>query len=386
MLRGYSSVALAVLVAGSVLGARQAGPDPAKILALAKAGRGSEAWQIWAAQPRTPAVLRLGIALAIETKELRRGIDLYGELATREQRPDRSALTDLALAAAEDVAGSIDVEARITACGAAVGLRAAHETCRRALSALASNSPDPDERAWAAFALADAGVPPRADDLGVAEGSMGKNMRRRIAQTMVHLTPAVRVRLLEPLLEETSMPAQYATLLLLGDIPGVEAEHALRSAQARMPSGPPKVAILLGLARHGDRSSVAALGDLLPSLGEYEKIQAGRALARAADARGLALLDAAIRSPVDIDRIAAAEALADVDPDRARKVTRDNLTAGSPAIRQRSLLMAGSLELGTDPSVYRWLSDDLPLVRSAAIGAIRDTFAIQDARPKIDRQ
>jgi HEAT repeat protein len=119
----------------------------------------------------------------------------------------------------------------------------------------------------------------------------------------------------------------------------------------------------------------------LPMLDGYEKAQAAAALAQAKRDAGVKQLETALDRGAELERLAAAEAAGKIQPDAARRAIVDILTMGSPAIRQRALAAAGSLGLGTDPAVYRRLSDLSPVVRAAAVSAIQETLAI-DARGK----
>jgi hypothetical protein len=354
-------------------------PGRAEILALAGAGRGAEAWQRWAALPSTPETLRFGVTLAVASHQLPRGLDLYADLTKKVGAADRGALAALAVAAADDLATSADLDARLPACAAALALNPADLICRKGLDEIA-NGADIDERAWAFYALADAGVQVRPQDLNAAQRDMGPAMRLRIAQTMTHLPAADRVFMLQPILSGADVAMHYQALLILGTIAAPEAADALRNERGA--SGPLKNAVLIGLARHGDAESIEAVGRLLPTLDGYEKVQAAAALMQARVSDGATQLQRSLRSTSELERVAAVDAVARTQPAAAREALLEMLTTGTPAVRERALALAGKLELGTDPAVYRRLTDLSPNVRALAVRAVQETFAVQDARGK----
>jgi hypothetical protein len=334
---------------------------------------------VWAGGQRAGAtdtsVLRRDLAAAVTARDIRRAIDLYTQVTQRENKPDPAALQSIALAAAAGLAADVDLEARIGACGAALGLDPRHAECRRALEALKTAAKDIDEQGWAVFALANAGIAQRPEDVTRLTESMTQGMRARLAREMTHVRPADRLALLFELINSSNMQLRYRAAWILGDIPGSEARDALFVAQANSAQTPARIPITVGLAKHGVEASVLAVVEMLPNLGDSEKIQAAYALARARNPRGLAVLSLALKSTVDLERIEAAEAMAEINADDGRRVILEELTKGSPPTRARALPAAGMLKLGLEPVVYGRLADPSPTVRAAAIAAIRETLA-----------
>jgi hypothetical protein len=324
-------------------------------------------------------MLRLGIRLARETKQLARGIQIYEELVDRQHAVDRPALTTLALGASDELSTSPDGEARMIGCSAALDLEPTHAACGKAM---ASSGADADESAWRLYSLANTGHRPRTDDMNIAEATMSVATRLRVAKAMTHLPAAERVRLVRGVLTDPNLSRRYQALLILGEIRGVEARDALLYELAGNPPNPLKAAILLGLAQHGHEASLVELKAIRSGLGEYEQSRAAVALSRTGDAQGRALLQQALTSASDISRLDAAEAIAEFDKAAAVKAVLDSLTTGSPAIRQRALKLAGALGLGTEKAVYRALTDLSPLVRAETVAAIQETFFLQDGRDK----
>src|SRR6185503_20562182 len=98
------------LVVAAVASQTPAQPSESKILDLARSGKVAEAWSAWETLPQNEDNLRTGVRLAVATKQLSRGIDLYTILTRQKQAPDRPALAELAAAAASDLATSADLE------------------------------------------------------------------------------------------------------------------------------------------------------------------------------------------------------------------------------------------------------------------------------------
>jgi HEAT repeat protein len=354
--------------------------DQIQILDLAATGRADEAWTRWNALPPTADTLRLGVRLAIATRQLPRAIDLYDRLAKTMGTPDRASLSTLAVAVADSLAADPDLDARLPACAAALTLQPSDAICRKGIDEFVKST-DADERAFAYYSLFNSGIRVSPSDLSAAQQNMGTAMRLRIARIMSRVPAADRVFILQPVLTDPDVATRYQGLLVLGAIPGEEAATALRRERSAAQAPPLKTAVLIGLARHGDTESIDALAGLLPVLDGYEKAQAAAALAQAKRNTGLTQLAGSLDRGAELERLAAAEAAATIQPEAARRVIIDILTAGSPAVRQRALIVAGSLGLGTDPAVYRRLSDFSPVIRAAAVAAIQETLAI-DTRGK----
>ena len=182
------------------------------------------------------------------------------------------------------------------------------------------------------------------------------------------------------MLNDRDVATQYKTVLTAIEIPGPEVADALVRLDGGPLAPPVKLAVTLARARHGDKSRLAAVADLLPSLGGFERIIAASVLASAKDKRGVDALNAMLNSRVDIERLQASAALAEVNPKAARPVLVETVRGGSPAIRQSALLSAGALGLGTDPAIYRRLIDSVAVIRAAAVEAIASTFWFEDHR------
>lgn len=372
----------AAALCGTAAAAAQAPPiDRDLVLKLARDGRTAEAWKAWEAMPRTPDALRTGIALAVATGQLARGVELYETLVTGTRTPDRPSLTALALKTAEQLSASKDVDVRVNACAAALLLDKAHAACRTALNQLAQ-SREPDEQALAVYSLANAGVRQNAAAMSSLATTMSKPMRLQLAQRMKHLSGAERLALLQPLLDDPDVATRYEAVLSTTEIPGPEVEAALRKLDAAALANPLKTAVMLALARHGDTSKLDTIVQYLPYFSGFDKVTAARVLTAANDKRGVELLNGMLKSSVDIERLQAAEALAQHNQDAARRAVLESLTAGGAAVRQPALAVAGSLQLGTEPAIYRKLTDTAPAIRAAAVESIGVTFSIQDNRAR----
>jgi hypothetical protein len=377
-------LAAAVLQGTATLLPQTPAPEHGRILLLAREGRHQDAWKAWEALAPSPEQLRLGITLAVATGQLARGVDLYATLETGTHKPDRRALTDLALRAAEELSTSADVEARVSACGAALLLDKSHAACRRALDAMAKGG-DADEQALAVYTLANAGVPPPADRLAALAKTMSRPRRLQLARRMTRLSGAERLALVQPLLNDRDLATRYETVLVATEIPGPEVAAALGAIQTTSFSGGLETAIMLARARHGDTSKLNVIARSLPTYTGFNKVTAARILAAAKDKRGLEALKGMLKSPEDTDRLLAAEAMAEISPESARPVLTESLRSGGAAIRQSAMVAAGRLELGTAPEIYRKLTDTAPPIRAAAVEAISTTFVSQDNRARPPR-
>ncbi len=368
---------LAVLgLAASPLGAARAArqtPDPASILALARAGKADDAWRAWKTLPGGAETLRLGVEVASALRQVDRGVDLYTQLVAAAGAPDPTALRAVALAATASVLASNDPEAKVTACGAVLRLDATNAPCRDMLQTMASRGRTTGEQAIGAYTLADAGLRPFPGLFTTLEQTLTANARIQFASRYTHLPAAERLSLVRPLLAGQDTALQYQAVLTVGEIRSPEALAALRNVQPT--TSPVRMARLVALAEQGDDASLEQIGKTLDSLDNYLKIPAGLALARAGDARGSAALDALTRSPVDLQRVMAAAAIAHLNPAAAREPVLDALEHGSPALRPAALGAAATAHLGLDPAVYRWLPGPEPIVSAGAIAAVAETLA-----------
>jgi hypothetical protein len=344
------------------------------VLNLARAGRVADAWKAWEDLPPTTDQRRLGIELAVLSGQLSRGMEVYDSLTKQTGQPDRPALTALALAVADPLAEATDLEARAEACAAALMLNDAHVACRRSLAAM-SQSRDIDEQAWAVYALANAGVRSTAPTTSGFAAVVSKPVRFRFAQRMTRLSGAERLALLQPLLDDPDVGTRYQAILVAAEIPGPEVTNALAALESGSLPPPLSTALMLARATHGDRSRLKTIAESIADLSGYEKVTAGRILLAANDPRGSALLNELMKSSVDIERLQAAGALVEANSKPARRIVLDIVNSGSAAIRPAALITAGKAGLGTEPEVYRRLTDASPAVRAAAIEAIATTFS-----------
>jgi len=380
IIRATATIVFAATIAGS-RAAAQTAAEETRMLDLASSGRAAEAWSQWAALAQTDDKLRFGITLAIASHELPRGVDVYDDLSKRIGRPDPASLSKLAVAVADALANDPDLEARLPACAAALALNPADAACRKAIDDVVKST-DSDERAFAYFSLVDVGVRVAPAEVSQAERAMSPAMRLRVARVMTRLPAADRVFMLQPILSGQDNAIRYQAMLVLGTIPGAEAAAALQRERGGDLPGPLKNALLIGLARHGDAESLDALTTLLPLLSSFEKAQAAAALAEARRNAGATQLQTSLQSGSELERLATIEAVGKSQPEAARRAAIELLTTGTPAVRQRALFAAGALEFGTDPAVYRRLTDPTPAIRAAAVAAIQQTLAIQQARGK----
>ena len=370
----------AALVAANVASQTPAPASDPQNLELARSGKAAEAWRAWQALPQNDDTLRTGVRLAVATKQLSRGIDLYTTLARQKGTPDREALSELAVGSAIDLAAVADLEVRVTACGAALILRPSEPTCRKALETMAEQGDDADERALATYALANAKVGPWLERVRALPSQPSKSTRMLLARRMTHLPAADRLMLIQSLLDDRDLATQYEAVLVATEIPGDEVLAALRNVQASPLMNPVKMAVTLAMARHGDTSGIDTIIQQLPGLGGYDKITAARVLLAVPDKRGADMLDEMIRSSVDYERLMAAEAIGKLNAIDSRRVILELVQGANVAIRQSAILAAGSLELGTEPEVYKRLVDSAPSYRAAAVDAIATTFSLQDSR------
>ena len=366
------ALSLVVLMALAVTLSADAGQTSREdILKLAATGKVDEAWQAWGALVPGPDTLRLGVEIAAEAAQIERGVELYDQLVGPSGPADAVLLRALALGAATGLSTSTDRDVRVIACGAALVMQRAHKACRAALEELARQDADAIGRSLGAYALANAGVPRPSPGPGEQERELSREARLRIAQVFLRLTPAERFGLLRPLFEDPDPVVVYQALLVAADVPGPEVLAGLRSLQ---PPSAVRMGLTVALVRHGDRGSLDQAVEMLDGIAGYEKVQIGRGLVESLDQRGLAVLDEMLKSPVDIDRISAAGALARINPASARQVLLESLTGGSAAVQSAALQAAGLVRMGADRAVYQRLADRDETVRAFAVEAMANTL------------
>ncbi len=378
MTRALSTALMAAAIAtlGSVFVHAGQTASRTRILELARRGTPAETWAAWNALPAGRDKLRLGIDVAIALHDLPRGVDLYDQLATQATTPvaaaDTDALRRLTLAVAADLVAGTDQDAGITACSAALRLSATAQPCRERLEHMANLGSTIAEQAVGAYALADAGLRPEAGLMATIEAGLTPGARLQFATRFSHVPASDRVALLRPVAAGTDAALRYQALLSLGDIRHPDAAEAIRAAV--VDSALLETAQTIALAEQGETASLDALGSRLDALDNYTKVPAALALARAGDARGSVLLDELTRSPIDLQRIMAASAVAQLNRDTAAPAILSSLTSGSPAIRPLALQVAGLAHLGRNRAVYTRLVGGEPVTRAAAVAAIADTL------------
>jgi hypothetical protein len=353
--------------------------DRTRILNLARTGTPAEAWRAWQALPAGAAKLRLGVDLAIAVKDLRRGVELYDQLAASLGGPDRPALQALALATAADLMGGTDKDAGVTACSAALRLSPTFDPCLRPLEEMAGRGTTMAAQAIGAYALADAGLRPFPGLFSTFESALPAQTKLLLAARFTHLPGQERADLVAGALTGTDVPLKYQAILMLGDIPGQGAENAIRQTDPEAAT-PVRLARVVALAQHGDRDSLDALPSMLETLDNDLKIPAGLALARIGDARGTAALFNVLHGQVDGQRIAAANAIATVNPEASRDTITDTIEHGGPAIRSLAVAAAGRAGLGTDATVYHLLTSAEAPLRAQVVQAIAETLKQKPAR------
>ncbi len=342
-----------------------------EILKLAATGKVDEAWLMWGKLAPGPETLRLGVDIAAEAGQIERGLELYDELVGPSGPPDARLLRTLALGAAAGLSTSTDRDVRVIACGAALVMQPAHNACRAALERLVKQDGDAIGRALGFYALANAGLPRPPVGTSDAERGLTRETRLRVAQVFLRLPPTERLDLLRPLFEDADPVVVYQALLVAADVPGPEVLAALRSLQ---PPSAVRMGLTVALVRHGDRGSMDKAVEMLDGIAGYERVQIGRGLLESLDQRGLEILDEILKSPVDIDRISAAAALARINPASARQVLLESLTGGSAAVQSAALQAAGLVRMGADRAVYQRLADRDETVRSFAVEAMANSL------------
>ena len=369
-------VLLATLIPAVVAAAGQRGQAPNPI-EVARRGSAEEAWAIWNQMANGPDKLRVGVELAVETRQLRRGLTLYEQLTSDGRGPEPSLLGALAVGTAAELSEAAEPRVRATACGAALLLDATHQTCLRTLQAMADSSASAEEQTEAVAALANAGFRNYVQRL--IQLNPRATMRLLLVERLTRLAPSDRIEIVRPLLTQSDAALQYQALLALAKVPGAEVLGVLRQLKVTGPAG---LAHAVALARHGDAAMVSTIGQQLDNMDTYLKIQAAAALADAGDRRGAEILRGIATGSVDLDRVYASEALARFDPPLAHRVLLDTLLSGSPVVKPAALHVAGSVGLGTDPAVYRRLVGEAGDVRALVVMAIAETIT-RPGKPRL---
>jgi hypothetical protein len=367
---------IAAILAGPASARAQRGgaTDRTRLLELASTDTPAAVWTAWNALPAGQDKRHLGVELAIALKDLARGVELYKQWAAAATAPDAALLQALALTTATEMAAGEDQNAAIDACSAALRLQATHAPCRGLLEGFASRGTSVGQQALGAYALANAGLQPFPGLLATVERTLTPGAKLSFATRFEHLPAQDRANLLGAAFAASDEASRYQVMLALGNIPGPEAEAEIQRLHGN--SAQVRFAKTVALAQHGDKASLETLAANLDSLDDYLKIPVSVALAQSGDAKAVGLLEAQLRSPVDLQRIYAANAARRLIPEAARATILNALKTGGPAIRGLAVSAAGRAALGTNEAVYLLLTSPEPELRARAIGAITDTLLL----------
>ena len=358
----------------AVLGATPQSPDQARLLELARNGKAAEAWTLWKAMPVSADRSRAGVWLAAETRDITRGVELYGTLVTQTGAEDPTALQALATGAAVAVVTAPDQDVRLGACGVVLEAGVALEGCQKQVAAVQATA-DAAAQAVAIFRLANAGYRPWPDLLQRHQDQMSTATRLDIASRFTRLPASLRVDLISPIFDRENDRAQLAAAAaLLGDIAGAEAFGLLSRVNGRQNDLDLKIALALALARHGDAASAKFVQEMRSSLVGPRQVDAGVALALAGSPYGPDPKRLLETTP-GVERARLAVALAPRHPDAAKAAIIGMLGSPTPELRAAGLRAAGLLRMGGERPVYARLTDTSPMVQLAAVDAILQTFA-----------
>jgi HEAT repeat protein len=191
--------------------------------------------------------------------------------------------------------------------------------------------------------------------------------------------PRKALRPLMALATGANRDARYVATLALVRLHSSEALPVLRGVAADEDAGAARLIAHIGLAAAGDRASLKLVDDTLPLMKGRDLLEAGRALARLKDPRGLSILRSMTEGNHEMLRIEAAEALHQVEPDRAARLLRSASESGNPWVRASALDAAARLRITPTAAMRRAMLDSNSWVAVRAVQAVTSDVATQVA-------
>lgn len=356
-------LAIGVAAASTVGTAQQAASQPsvADVRAAAAAGRTDDAWAILDKLPADPATVAAAVELALAPKTPLVAVTRLPFLGDRTARMSLSSTAD---------------DLRLTACAVVVRL-SADAGCTEFLDAVTRGTRGhavDRARLWVIRRLM--GEQPAALPNGWEAAITGSSALE--VAMWPELSPASRVRLIEPLLSSQDPATLISALVTLQAIPGPEALAVWRrlSAEGRLAYPGARTQILVGLARHGDPESVKALAPHLGQLSVADRLVLAQGRAERKEPSGMPELVSLVNIGAEHEALRAAEVLATLGgassiSARVRTWVRD----GSIPLRERWLAVAARLDLGATAEVVQRLTSEDEAVRLAAAVAVTTAAA-----------
>ncbi len=362
----WCAAAAGTLMASGV--SQQAGAQPtvAAVRQAAAAGQMDDAWALLERMPADTSTVALAVDLALTPKT---------------PRVDPVRLPPLADRVARLSASADAIEHRLVACAVIARFRA-DAACEAVVVAITRGDQGTAvdrARLWVTRRLL--GEQPVALPAGWEAGVTGSSALE--VATWPELTPASRVRLIEPLLTSTDMGVLISALATLQTIPGQEALAVWQRLSAGGgPSYPgAKTQILIGLARHGDAASLQTVEPYLAQLSASDRLVLAQGRAERGEETGVRELVSFLSTGSEPEAVRAAETLAALPgtPSIEARV-RTWVRTGSFTMRARWLAVAGRLNLGATPEVVERLTSDDESARLAATVAVASA-AVRSGQP-----
>jgi HEAT repeat protein len=302
----------------------------------------------------------LSFDAAVQAKQLDRAIAAY-QAQHGSGAPSPSQLKALADLVVEDLAASPD-----PLIASAVCAESSSASCVTRLRELRDGNNVPlTIRAMAATAL--------SKGSGTIDPTIERRVRDLIktdpvtAATVAHHNGgSARVPLLAEVLASSDAPAQTVAARLLGQADSPEAAAALRAFLKSNPPRSAEWAAHVALANLGDADAIQLVSSKFAFFQGQDLLEAGTALARAGDARGVKALRDLSGGDDDLLRLQAAGALYPFEPLRTLEVLNDGYRNPNPMTRARALEITANLHLAPPDAAISLLADRDEWVRAQA--------------------
>ena len=293
-----------------------------------------------------------------------RGSDAYEQWLTRRHAEDAAMFEPVPIAVLQQIASGPKPELREPALRALLIARV--PGAREALAAAGTEQAQLDIDLEAAR-RGDAGTIQRLN-----QQASGAGASAALARALGELGAAGEPGLLQ-LAQSPDVRVRAAAVDGLG---GVKTAASRAAVAALGQDSDPAIrqAVPIALARMGDPDALATMDRMLASGIPDLQIMASRAF-EGRPGPWVAAVRSLLDNPEGLTRIEAAQAIAPVDPDAARRVLEAALTDGNPAVRYESARIAQETPAlsfdGSDlASLRRRLKDPDPAVRLAVAGAL----------------
>jgi hypothetical protein len=378
----YGLAAAGAILLGSItFVSGQSAQDLADVRADVNARRYDTALKRLDGLAPTEAVLTLRIEAALGLGDSKVALAAYEELVKppAKERPELAAR--IAKTVMTDLSASEDPTIQLEACD--VLSRSTRDACRTVMDAHRRDPATPfGTRLGALATLASAGDATAGEEFKrLAAGAQGMSTRS-VPNLAVRLPKPLAVSVLTRFLADPDRSMQFAAVSSLGDC-GADARPTLE-AYIRRVNPPPlaRGAAEFALIRTGDREALSKYPGPLDALRDEDAFVVGKALGKAGDPRGAALIVRAASSDNELLQIRAAASLGAADSLLTSRILDNALASRNIWIRAAALHeFCGSPSLSFAVA-RRLMSDPEPWVKLRAAAAVLAAMPAAGATPR----